>query len=101
MTSFIRTKNTLKVGGYPNIYLREDYGLWAKMINEGSRFHNIDENLVHANGGYKLIKEGMDLKVSLQSYIYSFFFIRIMLNLLFICITFLIRGFAFYYHQIF
>jgi len=56
MTVFYKTKLIKSVGGYPNIYLREDYGLWAKLIKKGAIFHNIDEVLVHVNGGGNLYK---------------------------------------------
>lgn len=51
MTAFYKTKLIKSIGGYPNIYLREDYALWAKVAEKGAVFHNIDENLVHVNGG--------------------------------------------------
>ena len=56
MTVLYKTKLIKSVGGYPNIYLREDYGLWAKLVKKGAIFHNIDEILVHVNGGKTLYK---------------------------------------------
>jgi glycosyltransferase involved in cell wall biosynthesis len=40
-----------KVGGYPNIYLREDYALWALLISNNSRVYNIQDVLVDATAG--------------------------------------------------
>ena len=62
MTVFYKTKLIKSVGGYPNIYLREDYGLWAKLVKEGAVFHNIDEVLVHVSGGENLYKRRRGLK---------------------------------------
>tara|TARA_B100000242_G_C42992568_1_gene460849 strand:- start:205 stop:1029 length:825 start_codon:yes stop_codon:yes gene_type:complete len=62
MTVFYKTKLINSVGGYPNIYLREDYGLWAKLFKKGAIFHNIDEVLVHVNGGKNLYKRRRGLK---------------------------------------
>jgi len=41
-------------GGYPNIPVREDYGLWATMLKHGARCKNIDAVLVHASAGERL-----------------------------------------------
>jgi len=51
MTVAYSTERARKVGGYPNIYLREDYGLWASMINDGAKAYNIQKILVHASAG--------------------------------------------------
>jgi glycosyltransferase involved in cell wall biosynthesis len=40
-----------RLGGYPNIYLREDYGLWVTMIASGANCANLPEVLVHATAG--------------------------------------------------
>ena len=62
MTVLYKTKLIKSVGGYPNIYHREDYGLWAKLVKKGAIFHNIDEVLVHVNGGKTLYKRRGGLK---------------------------------------
>ena len=62
MTVFYKTKLVKSVGGYPNIYLREDYALWAKLSEKGAVFHNIDEILVHVNAGKGLYKRRGGLK---------------------------------------
>ena len=62
MTVFYKTELIKSVGGYPNIYLREDYGLWVKLSKKGAIFHNIDEVLVHVNGGKNLYKRRGGLK---------------------------------------
>ncbi len=65
MTVLYKTKLIKSVGGYPNIYLREDYGLWAKLVKKGAIFHNIDEILVHVNGGHSLYRRRKGLKNAL------------------------------------
>lgn len=42
----IRKTSLIEIGGYPNLYLLEDYFLWAKMINANARFHNLEEALI-------------------------------------------------------
>ena len=56
MTVLFKTKIVQSAGGYPNIYLREDYALWAKLVSKNASFFNIDQVLVHVNGGTKLFK---------------------------------------------
>ena len=65
MTAFYKTAMIKAVGGYPNIYLREDYALWAKLAKEGAVFHNIDEILVHVNGGANIYKRRSGFKNAL------------------------------------
>ena len=56
MTVFFKTDLVRSVGGYPNIYLREDYALWAKLYSKGASFYNLDKILVHVKGGRELYK---------------------------------------------
>ena len=51
MTVAFKTDLALKCGGYPDIYLREDYALWALMIKHGARTVNTAEILVEATTG--------------------------------------------------
>ena len=51
MTTAYSTERARKVGGYPDIYLREDYGMWASMINDGAKTYNMQKVLVHASAG--------------------------------------------------
>ena len=51
MTVFFRTDLAKSCGGYPELDLREDYGLWARMIQNGARCVNADSILVNATTG--------------------------------------------------
>lgn len=51
MTVAYRTARVLDAGGYPNIHLKEDYGLWAAMIARGARCSNVMDVLVNASAG--------------------------------------------------
>ncbi len=51
MTVFFRTQLARDCGGYPNLDLREDYGLWVKMIKKGAKCANSDAILVFATTG--------------------------------------------------
>lgn len=98
MTAFYKTDLVKIVGGYPNIYHREDYGLWIKLHHYGATFYNISENLVKVHGGDSLFKRRRgfrnitaELRLQLLSYkleikpIYLaifHFFIRVIILLL-------------------
>lgn len=67
--------HVISVGGYPNIFLQEDYGLWVKMIAKGFQGMNIPEVLVHAsfNGNSYTRRSGLaylksDIQMSMLKY---------------------------------
>jgi len=74
MTVAFRTASVLEAGGYPNIVLKEDYGLWATMIARGARCANLGDVLVTATtgrdmyrrrGGFRHARSEWDLQVHL------------------------------------
>ncbi|MCP4952805.1 MAG: glycosyltransferase [Proteobacteria bacterium] len=56
MTVGFKVAAVMGAQGYPDIRLREDYGLWARLIASGSRVCNIDKVLVEASAGDGLIR---------------------------------------------
>jgi len=56
MTVILRTSCVKDVGGYPLIYLREDYALWVKLISNGAKCYNVQESLVNATTGLEMYK---------------------------------------------
>jgi hypothetical protein len=48
MTAFFRTEAFFAAGGYPDIPLKEDYGLWLAMLSRGERLANLGRELVRA-----------------------------------------------------
>lgn len=51
MSVVFRLDKVVQVGGYPNIYLKEDYGLWALLISMNAKVKNISDVLVSVNAG--------------------------------------------------
>jgi len=76
MTTAYRTSLVKKVGGYPHLYLREDWGLWVNMIACGAKCKNFQEIMVDATtdvamfrrrGGIKNIMAEISMQKSLVS----------------------------------
>jgi glycosyltransferase involved in cell wall biosynthesis len=61
-------KKFIECGGYPNLYLREDYGLWAKMISMEAKVKNINKILVNATAGNEMIKRRSGFKYVLAEF---------------------------------
>ncbi len=86
MTAVYKTELIKAVGGYPNIYLREDYALWAKLANKGAIFHNIDEILVHVNGGANIYKRRRGFKNALAEIKLQYFLCKCKIKPFFLAI---------------
>ena len=74
MTVAYRTDLIRKIGGYPDIYLKEDYALWALFIRHNARVANLSDVLVRATagnqmylrrGGFKYVKSEFSLQIHL------------------------------------
>ena len=66
MSVAFRASDVRAIGGYPDVYLKEDYALWCKLIGAGKRFVNLNEALVSANGGINLYGRRGGLKAALS-----------------------------------
>ncbi len=55
MTIVYKKNKVLEVGGYNTFNFGEDYLLFAKMLMNGSIFHNFEECLVNARGGSRML----------------------------------------------
>ena len=71
MTTVCRKEPAKRAGGYPELYLKEDYGLWAKMISQGCRCRNLPDITVTAmtgtdfyarRGGFRYARAEYDLQ---------------------------------------
>ena len=65
-----QVEHVLKVGGYPDLFLKEDYGLWVKLLSKKYYGLNIPEVLVQVSfnddsykrrSGFKYLKSDLEL----------------------------------------
>lgn len=54
MTVAYRRSAVLECGGYPDVYLREDYALWCQFLARQKKVLNISKVLVHATAGKEM-----------------------------------------------
>ena len=84
------------VGGYPELFLKGDYGLWIKLKAAQRKFKNINKSLVNATTGRRMIGHRGGLKyviseIDLQKYLIHYKFSNILSSL----IIFLLRATVF------
>lgn len=56
MTVCYRKSVVVACGGYPKIHLKEDYGLWAKVLAKQYNCINLEDALVKASAGHSMYK---------------------------------------------
>jgi len=68
MTVMYRAALVRNAGGYPVLHLREDYGLWAKLLAAGCRAANIPDIVVRARAGGAMLRRRGGLKYAVSEY---------------------------------
>lgn len=68
MTVVFRAAKVKSVGGYPSLYLKEDYGLWALLLKVGCKFVNTNHILVNATSGIDMYKRRGGFKYILSEF---------------------------------
>lgn len=66
MSVVFRKQAVLRVGNYTTFKGYEDYYLWVKMLQAGSLIYNIQESLVAARVGEKMLKRRLGAKLFFQ-----------------------------------
>lgn len=56
MTVAFRRSIVSDLGGYPDIFLKEDYALWACMLSRGVKMTNLEYILVNATAGSEMYR---------------------------------------------
>lgn len=65
MSVCYRAELVRRVGGYPQVLLKEDYALWAMLIQAGAIFANLRESYVEVHGGMAMYVRRGGLKYAL------------------------------------
>lgn len=81
-TVMYKKKAVFDVGGYPNICLHEDYGLWVSMLMSGAKCYNlpetlccmrVDNGLYGRRGGFKYLKTAIQFRIYMHNIGFSSF----------------------------
>lgn len=65
MTVAFKTKFAKMCGGYPDIHLKEDYALWASMLEAGAQAANMPDILVRATTGKDMYRRRGGIRYAL------------------------------------
>ena len=76
MTVGFQKDAVLEVGGYPELFLKGDYGLWIKLISSKKRFKNVNLALVKATTGSRMIKDRGGFKYACSEFLLQRFLIK-------------------------
>lgn len=96
MTVIFRKKAVQHVGGYPSLFLKEDYGLWVLLLKNNYKFCNSQQILVNANAGIDMYRRRGGLKyVKSEFQLQKFLYIMGMKNMFETISLFLFRSFIF------
>ncbi len=57
MSVAFKKSKVMEVGGYPNLFLKGDYGLWIKLKAANFKFYNLEKSLVNAFTGDRMIQD--------------------------------------------
>ena len=69
-----------RLGGYPNIYLREDYALWALFLANNARVCNMDEVLVEVSAGNEMYQRRGGFRLLVSEYQMQCLLVRLKLQ---------------------
>tara|TARA_R110002020_G_scaffold3766_12_gene16602 strand:+ start:1486 stop:2307 length:822 start_codon:yes stop_codon:yes gene_type:complete len=77
MTMVYRTALVREAGGYPALHLREDYGLWAKLLMQGCRVGNLSDIVVRARAGGAMLRRRGGWKYAVTEYQLQLYLFRL------------------------
>lgn len=80
MTVAFKKSEIRKVGGYPAIYLKEDYALWAIAISNGLLTGNMPDILVRASAGMDMINRRGGVKYVKSEFMLQKLLVQLKLN---------------------
>mgnify|MGYP001334538166 CR=1 FL=1 len=87
MTVGYLKNSVLDVGGYPQLFLKEDYGLWIKLLAKNKKFRNLEKSLVKATTGRRMIKDRSGIRYVYSEFLLQKFLLKYKLSKFFIAIA--------------
>ena len=96
MTVAFLKESILEVGAYPELYLKEDYGLWIKLLAKNKKFKNLEQALVKAKTGNRMINDRGGWRYVYSEFLLQKFLLKYKLSKVYIAIiVFLSRSLIF------
>lgn len=96
MTVGYLKKSVLEVDGYPELFLKGDYGLWIKLLSKNKKFINLEQKLVKVTAGARMIRDRGGLRYIYSEFLLQKFLLEFKLtNILNASIVFILRTLIF------
>ncbi len=96
MTAAFLKKSVLEVNGYPELFLKGDYGLWIKLYSNSKKFINLEESLVKVSAGSRMIHDRGGVRYIYSEYLLQKFLLKHKLTSIGCAITvFILRSLVF------
>ncbi len=96
MTVGYLKKSVLEVDGYPELFLKGDYGLWIKLLSKNKKFINLEQKLVKVTAGTRMIRDRGGLRYIYSEFLLQKFLLEFKLtNILNASIVFILRTLIF------
>ena len=96
MTVGYLKKSVLEVDGYPELFLKGDYGLWIKLFSKNKKFINLEKALVKVTAGSRMINDRGGLRYIYSEFLLQKFLLKFNLTNIFnACIVFILRSLVF------
>ena len=88
--------SVLEVDGYPELFLKGDYGLWIKLLSKNKKFINLEQQLVKVTAGSRMIRDRGGLRYIYSEFLLQKFLLEFKLTNIFIAsIVFILRTLIF------
>ena len=88
--------SVLEVDGYPELFLKGDYGLWIKLYAKNKKFINLEKALVKVTAGSRMINDRGGLRYIYSEFILQKFLLKFKLTNIFnAVIVFILRSLVF------
>ena len=96
MTVGFKKTAVLEVNGYPQLFLKGDYGLWIKLCASDKKFINLRKSLVKVSAGSRMIKDRGGVRYVYSEFLLQNFLLKFKLTNFFVAFfIFILRSLVF------